>query len=232
MGNSVHKWIDRCWAAAFPVRCVLCDRATDRNRDLCSACLDDLPRLHQVCPGCGVAMPIKTHQPCGQCLISPPAFDSVWAPFSYEFPFDRLIQRFKFSDRLVYGRLLARLMLETRIPSLPQLLIPVPLHPKRLRQRGFNQATELAVHLGRELGLPINRSQLQRTRNTPAQAGLDAAKRRANLRQAFDFKGRLEHQHVALVDDVMTTGSTAHRCAKKLKSAGASRVDIWVCARA
>ena len=232
MGKQVYRWLDRWWATVFPVRCVLCDAATDQNRDLCTACLNDLPRLHQVCPGCGVAMPVEINQRCGRCLNEPPAFDSVWAPFSYEFPLDGLIQKFKFGDRLVYGRLLARLMLETGRPLLPELLVPVPLHPTRLRERGFNQATELALHLGRELGLPVSRTLLKRTRDTPAQAGLDAARRRANLNRAFDLQGVLNHQHVALVDDVMTTGSTAHRCARTLKSAGATRVDIWVCARA
>ena len=232
MSNQVYKWIHRSWAAVFPLRCVLCDAATELDRDLCSACLGDLPLIGFACPGCGVAMPIPTDQRCGQCLAQPPAFDAVWAPFAYEFPIDKLVQQYKFGDQLVYGRLLARLMLDAGQPRLPEMLIPVPMHPARLRARGFNQATELALHLGRELGLPINRSLLTRTRDTAAQAGLSGTKRRANLKQAFALRGSLEQRHVALVDDVMTTGSTAHQCARVLKAGGATQVDIWICARA
>ena len=232
MSNQVYKWAHRTWAAVFPLRCVLCDAATAPDRDLCPACMDDLPRIHLACPGCGVAMPVQAPQRCGQCLNQPPAFDTVWAPFAYEFPIDGLVQQYKFSDQLVYGRLLARLMLETRRPRLPEILVPVPLHPTRLRERGFNQATELALHLGRELELPVSRSQLVRTIDTVAQAGLSATKRRANLKQAFSLRGSLKQRHVALVDDVMTTGSTAHQCARALKAGGVTQVDIWVCARA
>jgi len=232
MSNRVYQWLDRWLAIVMPLDCVVCGASAQTNQDLCPACLEDLPRLHQVCSRCGMALSVASSGPCGQCLKQPPEFDAVWAPFAYEFPLDQLIQQFKFSDQLVFGRLLARLMLQTGSPQLPEVLIPVPLHPARLRQRGFNQATELALHLGRQLAVPVAASVLARSRDTPSQSGLDASQRRANLKQAFAMAGELAWGHVALVDDVMTTGSTARCCARVLKAAGVRRVDVWVCARA
>lgn len=158
----------------------------------------------------------------------------TYAPFIYHFPLDRLVPRFKFHDDLAAGRLLAELMIEGLADTpLPQALVPVPLHASRLRQRGYDQALELARPLARHLQLPLLADALLRVRATAPQSELDAAARRRNLRQAFRvLPGAALPVHVALVDDVMTTGTTLRAAAQTLARAGVERVDAWVCARA
>ena len=145
-------------------------------------------------------------------------------------------QRFKFRRDLAAGRALAGLLYGRLLdvcPDRPDLIVPVPLHRFRLLRRGFNQAFEIAHHIARQLEAPLPAHDLRRTRPTPAQTGLDAAQRRRNLRGAFTWRGRsLAGSHVALVDDVMTTGTTVRECTRVLRKAGAERVDIWVLARA
>lgn len=148
---------------------------------------------------------------------------------------DRLIKRFKFHADLGAGRLLAELLTQ-RIRAdderLPEVLLPVPLHPRRLRWRGFNQALEVSHILSRRLGPPTARELLRRVRPTVNQHGIDASQRRANVRGAFALTGALPAQHVALIDDVLTTGSTAAELTRLLLSAGAQRVEVWALARA
>lgn len=154
----------------------------------------------------------------------------------YEFPADRLVQALKFQRKLAEGRVLSHLMCEYVIKQgleLPDALIPVPLHRLRMIKRGFNQAFELGSYAGRVLGIPLHTSGLRRRRNTAAQSGLDRKQRRKNMRGAFYWRGTdPPAHHVALIDDVMTTGTTATECTRILKKAGAKRVDIWVAARA
>jgi len=157
-------------------------------------------------------------------------------PLRYEFPADRLVQAFKFKRQLAAGRILSHLMCEQvigrGIPH-PDALIPVPLHSFRMIKRGFNQAYELGNYLGRILDIPLLGSSLRRNRNTKAQSGLSRKQRRKNVRGAFYWRGRtLPGKHIALVDDVMTTGTTMAECTRVLKKAGARRVDVWLAARA
>jgi ComF family protein len=163
-------------------------------------------------------------------------FAATWAPFRYAHPLDLLEARFKFSGDLAAGRILAELMIErARIdrPERPALLIAVPLHVSRLRERGYNQAFELAKPIAKALEIPLDRDRLVRTRATPAQTGLDAAARRRNLRGAFAVASVCAlPSHVALFDDVMTTGATLRECALTLRRAGVTRVDVWALARA
>jgi ComF family protein len=165
-----------------------------------------------------------------------PPFSLTLYPLQYRFPADRLVQAFKFNRQLAAGRVLAELMCEHirgRDILPPDALVPVPLHAWRLFQRGFNQSYELAVHIGRALGIPLQANGLRRRRNTRAQSGLDRKQRRRNVRGAFHWKSRRPPcHHVALVDDVMTTGTTVAECARVLKRAGARRVDVWLAARA
>lgn len=171
---------------------------------------------------------------CSACQHDPPPLVEVQAAFLYGFPVDRLLPRLKFHRDLPAGRLLAQAMAAAfaRVAR-PDALVPVPLHPSRLRERGYNQALELARPLGRTLGIPVRRDLLLRIRATAPQSRLDAGARAANLRDAFEVP--LHHEvpaHVALVDDVMTTGATLHAAADALLDAGVDRVDAWVCARA
>jgi ComF family protein len=173
---------------------------------------------------------------CGVCQRHPPVFHRTVAPYIYAAPLDRLIQQFKFNRRLDLARPLAGLMgasLTLRDGAYPQLLVPVPLHPQRLRKRGFNQARELARVIGRELDIPLATPKLcQRLRATAMQADLPARQRQGNVRGAFAVTAPLSVGHVAIVDDVMTTGHTAAELARTLRRAGAESIEVWVCARA
>lgn len=171
---------------------------------------------------------------CGACLREPPPLDAARAAFIYGFPVDRLLPRLKFHGDLAAGRLLAMAMAATcaDMPR-PDALLPLPLARARLRRRGYDQALELARPLARSLGIPLLDRALVRRRDTAPQSTLDAAARRRNLRGAFAVPaGAHLPAHVALVDDVMTTGATLHAAARALRRAGVARIDAWVCARA
>jgi ComF family protein len=176
---------------------------------------------------------------CGECQTKPPHFDQVSAPWHYAFPLDTLITRFKHHGKWPVGRLLGTLLshhLHTAFTQglpRPDLLLPVPLGKHRLRQRGFNQAGMLATWLHQQLDLPLNAHLLRRDRETSAQQDLDAAARQRNLRNAFALAdpAPIKGKHVALVDDVLTTGATANTLARLLKKAGARRVDVYCLAR-
>ncbi|MFL1583368.1 ComF family protein [Stutzerimonas stutzeri] len=218
-------------------RCLLCDERCE-GQPLCSPCEADLPWLDGRCTVCAVPLPSRGLV-CGECLKRPPSYDHVEVPWRFAFPVDALITRFKHQARWPYGRLLGERLAHhlehafaEGLPR-PDLLLPVPLARRRLRQRGFNQAQMLADWLSRPLGIATDARVLERVLDTPAQQQLDAATRRRNLRQAFaiataaDIKGR----HLALVDDVLTTGATAEALARLLKRAGAERVDVYCLAR-
>ncbi len=219
--------------AVFPPRCLLCGARGDGDRDLCKGCAADLPRNRVCCARC--ALPLKSAAAlCGECIKREPPFAATFAPFEYAHPLDLLLMRLKFARSLAAGRVLAQLALdaltENRV-EMPHALVPVPLHRARLRERGYNQALELAQPLSDALDIPL-REVLVRRRATAAQSDLDAAARRKNVRGAFDVVGDDLPMHVALIDDVMTTGTTIRECARVLRRAGVARVDVWVLARA
>lgn len=170
--------------------------------------------------------------PCGRCLQQPPAFDDVLAPLHFAPPISQLIHAFKFRGDLAAGRLLGELLAETSTGRRADMLLPVPLHPRRLRQRGFNQSLEIARLLSRSHRIPMSSKSLVRKRNTPPQHTQPARHRRANIRGAFQVTQDLSGMQIALVDDVLTTGHTAAEIAHTLKLAGAARVEVWVVARA
>ncbi len=217
----------------LPLRCLLCGAAGANGIDLCVDCAAELPRNRSCCARC--ALPLATPAAmCGECLRRAPPWDAAWAPFRYGWPLDRLESRYKFGSDLAAGRVLATLWQREPCPvELPQLLLTVPLHRSRLRRRGYNQAWELARPLARELGVPLRHDALQRLRHTEAQTELDAIGRRRNVRGAFALHAGIElPAHVALLDDVMTTGATLAECARVLRRAGVQRVDVWALARA
>jgi len=220
----------------FPVQCRLCGGATRGERELCHSCRHELPWLDTACTQCAHPLPAsRAFTLCGQCQKQPPAFDRTTALFLYRPPVDHLIRRFKFAEELQVGSLLSGLLaarLAERDDDLPELLLPVPLHPARLRSRGFNQATEIARLVGRELGIAIDYRLCRRKRNTQAQSLLSPNARRLNLRNAFAVRRPPGTAHVAIIDDVMTTGHTGNELARTLKQAGAVQVEVWVIARA
>ncbi|MEP6940450.1 MAG: ComF family protein [Rudaea sp.] len=226
----------------LPTRCLLCGACGDAPRDLCVACAGDLVRNRHACARC--ALPLSMDAPlCGECLARPPPFDAAFAPFEYAHPLDLLLTGLKFGRSLAAGRVLADLwahairnaLADGSVAALPDVLVPIPLHRDRLRERGYNQALELARALGRDLGVPVVTNLLRRDRPTPAQTGLDAAARRRSLRGAFSFvpiAGKPLPTRIALVDDVMTTGATIRECARVLRKSGAARIEAWALARA
>lgn len=220
------------WRRAWPSHCLGCGGRGDRGRDLCVPCHAALPWLRIACPHCALPLPTPGST-CGECLSHPPPLDAVHAAFVYAPPLDRLLPRFKFHGDLAAGRLLAALMRETT-PSFPRgaVIVPIPLHRKRLRMRGYDQALELAKPLARACALPLRDDLLHRARATAAQSRLHADQRKRNLRNAFAVDAARGLPACAvLVDDVMTTGATLHAAARVLRKAGVARVEAWVCAR-
>jgi ComF family protein len=217
----------------LPLRCLLCGGAGAAGMDLCVDCAAELPRNRSCCARC--ALPLATPAAlCGECQRRPPPWAAAWAPFRYGWPLDRLETRYKFAADLAAGRVLSTLWQREPCPlDAPPCLLAVPLHRQRLRQRGYNQALELARPLARALGVPLHRDVLQRVRRTEAQTELDARSRRRNVRGAFVVRaGVVLPAHVALLDDVMTTGATLAECTRALQRVGVQRVDVWALARA
>ena len=209
--------------------CVLCG-ARVRGSLICSACAADLPRLPaERCPQC--ALPSHGGAVCGSCLKRPPRFERGVAVYRYGFPLDVLIQHCKYGGAQELARLFAEaLAQELADRPRPDLIVPMPLHPARLRERGFNQALEIARRLGHRLNLPC-RHACSRVRDTPPQAGLDLKARKRNLRGAFVCDEDLTGKRIALVDDVMTSGSSLNELAQAARRAGAVEVSAWVVAR-
>lgn len=240
----MNKWLNnihfRVQYTLYPPVCVLCGdqgkHTGNQGLDLCEPCSKALPRLQSACVRC--AEPLSNHATteslCGRCQVTPPAYHRCLSPFCYQPPADHLIQSLKFQGRLEMAQLLGRLMagwLSQVIESRPDLIIPVPLHSQRLRERGFNQAAEIARPIARQLGCLLDTSCCRRINPTPPQSALSRKERIRNIKGAFEAN-RPVTGHVAIVDDVMTTGSTANELAATLLRAGAERVDVWVCARA
>lgn len=219
----------------LPPVCLICGQGGREGLDCCPGCESDLPCIGHLCRRCGLALP-HAAELCGRCGRRPPAFDATWPAFAYDGVVETLIQRFKFRHDLAAGRVLASLSAR-RLAALgaprPDCLVPVPLHWRRRLRRGFNQSDLLATDLGRCLGRIPVAPLLRRVRATPAQSALPAERRGGNVRGAFRTGMRLPRVRcAALVDDVMTTGSTLNECARALKRAGVERVEIWVVARA
>jgi ComF family protein len=214
----------------FPRDCLLCSTAAGTGH-LCPACLADLPWHRQPhCPQC--ATPTPQGQTCGACLRHPPAFDRTHAALAYAFPLDRLIPRLKYRGRLSIAPALGACLAHAVGPQpRPDRLLAMPLHAARVRERGFNHATEIAREVAKQLALPLDTASCQRIRDTPPQKGLKHDARRRNVRGAFACTGDVRGQHIALVDDVMTTGTSLDELAATLKRAGAREVSCWVAAR-
>jgi ComF family protein len=232
--SMVYKWLKRLHIQVFPVRCRLCLATGSGELDLCVACRADLPWLPTVCERCAAPLPAGAEDSgvCPACRATPPALARCHALFGYQAPVAQWIQDLKFNGDLTAGRLLGQLLAARAADIFPTtaLLLPVPLHPDRLRQRGYNQAQEIARPLLRR-GFQRYRGDCRRTRHTEAQSGLPAVHRHHNMRGAFSVGPDLAGQHILLVDDVMTTGATLNELASTLKAAGAWRVEACVIAR-
>ena len=210
--------------------CVLCG-SMSHDGLWCAACDRALPYLEAAhCPTC--ALPTPRGEVCGQCLKHSPLFTRTAAVFGYAFPLDKLIQAMKYGDQLVlahaFAEKLARCIDKT---ELPDCVIPMPLHPAKLRERGFNQSQLLAAKIARELGLELLPHACRRVRNTPPQSTLPWKERKKNVRDAFRCDADLTGKRVALVDDVLTTGASLNALAEAVQKRGAVEISAWVVAR-
>ncbi len=218
----------------FPPTCLLCGDAGTAGRDLCLACFASLPFNLPACPRCALPLPFETGIPCGYCQKHPPAYDRSLALFRYEEPVRHLIHALKFQARYSCARLMGDLLADKLVDleEKPGAIIPVPLHPSRYRERGYNQSLEIARTLSNRLDIPLDYQSCTRVHATQAQTELTAVQRRRNIKNAFAIAKPLTATHVAILDDVVTTGATVNELAKVLRKAGAGRIDVWACARA
>lgn len=231
----MNGWLDRVQSILLPTDCLLCGEGPTRLPNLCSACAAELPRLGTRCLSCAVPLPRSVL--CPRCQRRPPPYACVCAPFRYSPPVSELVQALKFQGQLAAAEPLGRLLAAHVAAGgalRPQIVLPVPLHPQRLRTRGFNQSLEIARRVGRELGLPVARGGARRVRPTAPQSGLASrAQRRRNVRGAFVAGAQAGRwRHVAILDDVLTTGATVSELARVLRRAGVKRVEVWAVARA
>jgi ComF family protein len=228
LSNFFAKKLDSLAGALLPAQCVLCGGRAGRDA-ICPACRHELPRLGDACPRC--ALPSPGGATCTDCIARPPPLDFAVAAFRYEFPVDRMIQALKYAGQLAHAQALGSALAGAwaRAPAL-DALVPLPLAAARQRERGFNQAVEIArpVAAARDIVLDDG---LARLRDTPPQASLALRERARNLRGAFVARHAFAGLRVAIVDDVMTTGASLHAAARALRAAGAREVGALVVAR-
>jgi ComF family protein len=228
------------WAESrlFPPTCVLCaDSGQAPRLDLCAGCMGDLLLNDSACPRCAEPLPVSAaNNLCGECLRRAPRVHAAHCAYRYEFPVDHLVRGLKYHGRLAYARIMGELLAQrlqaTRVEPWPECIVPVPLADARFRERGFNQAIEIGRELQTKLDIPLRSDAVVRTRDTREQAGLDRAERRKNVRNAFKVIQPLHGQRIAILDDVVTTGSTANELARVLRKAGAEHIEVWSVARA
>jgi len=242
----------------LPRSCFLCTgKIPNSNQGLCPACLDDFPLNRIACDRCGNELPklIESNEPiealkepttyiapriCGECMKTPPAWHTLNALCQYDYPASNMIQSLKYNAQFANAKILSQLFLsklkseleKSPDTELPQCIMPVPLHPKRQKQRGFNQAIELARPIAKALAIPLDIESCIRQTDTPSQAGLDKLLRLQNLVGAFVLKQIPPYKHIVIFDDVVTTGNTVRSLCKLLHKAGIEKVDVWCIARA
>lgn len=214
-----------CWSCGLP---------HEGSRQLCATCADGIQFIHHPCTLCGLSHP-DTFGVCKKCQLNPPLWDDMRAPLLYQTPIRQLIQALKFSAKINHLSDLAELVLPVfnALPQKPDLIVPVPLHKSRFIERGFNQSLELAKIFSQTLNIDLNQRLLQRALNTPPQSGLTAHKRRQNIKNAFAATSKIaDHHHIAILDDVITTGSTVSEITRVCRRQGVGKISIWALARA
>ncbi|MBN2690024.1 MAG: ComF family protein [Gammaproteobacteria bacterium] len=201
----------------FPGYCILCGQRTKRDFDLCKKCEHELPYKENI-------------------FIHNVSINKFVALFAYQEPIDHLITKLKFNKKLIYAEILGTLLMKKIRASYtkdayPNLIIPVPLHKKRLKERGYNQALEISCPIAKQLNIKIDTISCKRNKNTLAQSSLSATKRSGNIKNAFIVKKPIHGKHIAIVDDVVTTGSTVSELAKAIAKTGDYKIDIWCIAK-
>lgn len=234
LSNTATKILNNCLQIAqnlIPRSCALCGAQAEKI-GLCDPCHAYLPyQASECCPVC--AIPTTRNETCGQCLKQPPVFNHTLAAFTYAFPVNSLIHALKYSGNLALAGILADpLITLAGNHAKPDLLVPMPLHRNRLRERGFNQSIEIARIMSRRLDIPILSNGCERIRDTAPQAALNLKQRADNIRGAFACRQNMTGLSVAIVDDVMTSGATINELSKTLRAQGAEEISAWVVARA
>lgn len=237
--------VKKAGAIIYPKVCLHCKDVGHNGMDLCERCYQRLPWVEYACQHCALPLPNRNSNTCGACTNRDLHFDYASTPFQFDGFIRDAIYQFKFNHKLNQGKLLAQLLLqhiEGMQLEIPDLIIPVPLHKKRMRQRGYNQALEIARIVNKGLaneGARGGSSKLDyaavfRNRDTSVQMELPAKQRHKNVKGAFSIKDDssiINNKHVCIIDDVMTTGNTVNEVAKCLRKAGAERVGVWCIAR-
>lgn len=251
------RWLGLQW----PAYCFVCSSRSAHGLDLCAACLAHFPGLicrdvvqsagefafrqgefraptcgySTLCVQCGHCWPgSEPRHVCPLCASRTSPFARIVVPFRYAWPVDRLIHQLKYQQRRNHARVLGVLLARqatVSAPRLPDMLLPVPMHSARLRERGFNQAADIARWCGRELNVRVQKNRASRILDTGALVGLSRAEREHRIRGAFTVSERVAGQRIAIVDDVLTTGATASELARELYDTGAAEVELWVIAR-
>lgn len=238
-------------------RCVFCQSSSQKGFDICSFCEQNLPWMHQIehCQKCAINLVGDAGQ-CGECLTDPPSYDQTVAAIAYQQEAMLLLQQLKFHHQLVYSKVAGQILVRTLqqvcfaiscenpVPGLvpvmgervfntkPDVIIPVPLHWKRQIKRGFNQSAEIGRYVAKAFQIPMQQKFIKRAKHTQAQSGLTGEKREQNLKNAFLVNSKMAvPKHVAIIDDVVTTGATVNAMARCLKQAGVEWVDVWCVAR-
>ena len=234
----IYNWLKNKLSGLFSKHCLLCLSPTQNHYLLCPDCVKDLPVNTQHCLVCAIPLTATQAQNstlvCGKCQKTPPHYTTSIIPYIYASPVKQLISQLKFHGNLTYAPLLAHSFiraLKNRSSNLPECIIPVPLHITRLRERGFNQALELSQIVGKQLTIPIDYSLCQRNKSTPFQSVLIGKQRKLNIKNAFAMAKPHQYKHVAIFDDVVTTGTTVNELALSLKKSGVEIVEVWAIAR-
>ena len=229
--STIVTHISQLFNWLLPQSCFLCGGISDRT--LCPACLADLPYQQIACNRCACALPQNGEERCQNCLRHPVVFDKAKTVFAYEYPVDKLIQAAKYNQNLAVLKILGQLMAQhIVIEKFPDVLIPVPSHPKGLRSRGYNQALELTKIIAKHHNISYDYTACQCIKKKRKQSTLSDEERRKNVKGIFQIKQIKSHwQHVVLVDDVVTTGATVNELATIFLQAGIPQVEVWCCAR-
>lgn len=215
----------------WPAICTLCNQYHPTALALCPACLAHIKPAGIACSICANPLNDGVAGLCGSCIQQKPWFDEAWIPCPFEEPLRSLIHQFKYQQSLYLTGLLTHLMLKVLpVDIKPDCLIPVPLHPERMKMRGFNQAALLARNLSRKTGIACDLYNSHKIIHTKPQAGLSRKTRLLNLRQVFTVKP-IQAKHIVIVDDLMTTGSTVNGLSRLFKEQGVERISVWCCAR-
>jgi len=216
--------------------CIACGNRGSSTLDLCDSCQRQSSFNARCCSRCSIPLALEQAAVCGACLRRPPRYQASYCAFEYGYPIAELVRTLKYGHSLsharVLGTLLANYLQQCHREDWPQCIVPVPLSNERYLERGFNQAIELGRVIESQLQIPMNTQLLQRVRHTIEQAGLSRRERKKNLRNAFAVTSHEMPDYIAILDDVVTTGSTMNEIARTLRRAGVKQIEVWAVARA